>query len=75
MTKMRKRHIVLLFGLLAATVIVMTVYQYEKYKNLNCGGDWMYWVKCPFGTFCKDIFTDDYMGGSGGFCRPYLLPL
>ena len=51
------------------------LWQYRLAQNLTknkigCGGDWNYWVKCPFGSSCQLI--DKKVPLAGGFCQPWL---
>lgn len=64
--------IILSLTILIIFLIGLQYWQYQNLKNISCGGDYSYKVKCPIGTYCRSLNMGPY---AGGVCTPYLFGL
>lgn len=66
----KKLIVAIFFGVLFILLIWQTgLLVFLKLKPVPCGGDWNYWIKCPFGSYCKE--SENPL--AGGSCKPFFM--
>ncbi len=69
--KIKYFKVIIIFVAIFILFIFWQFFLLIKNRNVSCGGDWSYNVKCPVGTFCRPLEQGPL---SGGVCRPFLFP-